>query len=506
MGLRSHGSCSALDAHESKMSIAKKKIDDKIREFKETQGLPQDMKLDSRARAMALAMVRYEKLQGMTLSKNQELIFHRIYFCELKRDYIPRGRYGIESVKYYMKDFTLRSDCDVDTLCFALERCNTATSISLDGIILGSFSPIGTRKIAETVARQKSLKSLSWRRANINDECVTSIARAFSKCVSLETLNLEYNEIGSSGAKELAVMLKASRSIKQIDLSCNEIGDSGTHDLAAALIHNKNITMLDIACNKIGDSGAQDLAAALIQNKIISALHLSGNNFGESGLQCIVDALLHNHHCNVSLGWLGYGCALKYMKEHYHEDDKRFSELDYAAEYLSQLNEHEECVEIIAFKKAMVVKKSKTPETDFQAWWFPVFHDVERYIVVQLWETVFRQVDGDMMRQVICKRKEIDLSSDGKIEVDPDDTGFALKNQIKQRDEYGATLKKVKTEKVATEDALTEAKEDIEDANELIQQQSLFTDKWQGKFDDLAKLAEEAGVDLQKINEIRYRS
>ena len=68
-----------------------------------------------------------------------------------------------------------------------------------------------------------------------------------------------------------------------------------------------------------------------------------------------------------------------------------------------------------------------------------------------------------------------------------------------------ATLKKVKTEKVATEDALAEAKEDIEDEGTLVQQQLLFSDKWQGKFDHLAKLAEKAGVDPQKINEIRHR-
>lgn len=60
-------------------------------------------------------------------------------------------------------------------------------------------------------------------------------------------------------------------------------------------------------------------------------------------------------------------------------------------------------------------------------------------------------------------------------------------------------MKKVKTEKVATEDALAEAKEDIQDERTLVQQQSSFTDNWQGKFGDLAKLAEKAGVDPQKI-------
>jgi len=76
----------------------------------------------------------------------------------------------------------------------------------------------------------------------------------------------------------------------------------------------------------------------------------------------------------------------------------------------------------------------------------------------------------------------------------------AINPEIK-RNEYDRKLKKVKTEKIAAEEALFEAKEDIEDVNELVQQQAVFTDKWQGKFDDVAKLAQEAGVD---INTIRY--
>ena len=97
-----------------------------------------------------------------------------------------------------------------------------------------------------------------------------------------------------------------------------------------------------------------------------------------------------------------------------------------------------------------------------------------------------------------------DSASDKPIE--PDGTGVALQNQVKQRDEYGAALKKVKIEKEAAEDALAEAKGDVEDGHELAQQQSLFIDKWQTNFDDLAKRAEEKGVDPKEINEIRYRS
>ena len=70
----------------------------------------------------------------------------------------------------------------------------------------------------------------------------------------------------------------------------------------------------------------------------------------------------------------------------------------------------------------------------------------------------------------------VDLTEDSASDkpIEPDGTGVALQNQVKQRDEYGAALKKVKIEKEATEDALAEAKGDVEDGHELAQQQSLI--------------------------------
>ena len=56
--------------------------------------------------------------------------------------------------------------------------------------------------------------------------------------------------------------------------------------------------------------------------------------------------------------------------------------------------------------------------------------------------------------------------------------------------------------------ALKEAKQELEDANELVKQQTLRTDIWQGRFDEVAELALmalKAGIDSETINEIRYR-
>ena len=68
------------------------------------------------------------------------------------------------------------------------------------------------------------------------------------------------------------------------------------------------------------------------------------------------------------------------------------------------------------------------------------------------------------------------------------------------------TLVKVKKEKFQAESQLANALEDLEDTQETLGQQVVFTDSWQGRFDELAILAEAAGVDKVQVYNIRNRS
>ena len=96
------------------------------------------------------------------------------------------------------------------------------------------------------------------------------------------------------------------------------------------------------------------------------------------------------------------------------------------------------------------------------------------------------------------QRTTIDLTQDNAGPVEPDETDNALRNMAKQAEKYSTKLTAVKKE-------VEDTKEDLEDANELVQQQTLTVDVWQSRFDELSKLALEQGLDVQKINEIRNR-
>ena len=73
-------------------------------------------------------------------------------------------------------------------------------------------------------------------------------------------------------------------------------------------------------------------------------------------------------------------------------------------------------------------------------------------------------------------------------------------------EEKGKRLVQVKQEMVETQENLKDAREDLDIANDTVTQQAVFTDAWQNKFEELAKLAEAGRVDGAKISEIRNRS
>lgn len=302
---------------------------------------------------------------------------------------------------------TLESDNDVDVLCYALDRCRTVKILSLDGVKITSIGTANIERIANAVAKHKSLKTLSWREAGFKK--VAPISKIFSKHCSLESLNLSRNNVG--------------------------------------------------------DSGSEDLPNMLVNNSSMKELHLNDNAIGEYGVKSLIEALLHNHVCRIKIVSEDLdGMELDYKKKL----NKNFSNYEFAVECLSQINKiqgydqlkGDKSVERAAFAKVMLILKAKEPENAFEACLSSVFDGIEEELVTQLLTTCFKKVDAVVLQQVLSKRNAIDLSGDDDVKVGPDGTGIALQNQIRQRDEYGATLKKVKIENEATEDALAEAKED----------------------------------------------
>ena len=85
-------------------------------------------------------------------------------------------------------------------------------------------------------------------------------------------------------------------------------------------------------------------------------------------------------------------------------------------------------------------------------------------------------------------------------------TEDTTKSALAFQHEQNQKMVKVKEEKVAVEAALEDVKEDLEDNQEDMGRQVLFTDFLQSKIDELAALAEAGGVDRALVAEIKGRS
>ena len=115
---------------------------------------------------------------------------------------------------------------------------------------------------------------------------------------------------------------------------------------------------------------------------------------------------------------------------------------------------------------------------------------------------LLNEVPADILLEVVRKRNLIDMTSNEDAAHQPDGSGRGLQSLIRQNQR----LAKVKTEKATAEESLAEAKDDAEDAQELAQQQTLAVDILHGRIDDIAKIAEDHGVDPHQINSVRHRS
>jgi len=85
-------------------------------------------------------------------------------------------------------------------------------------------------------------------------------------------------------------------------------------------------------------------------------------------------------------------------------------------------------------------------------------------------------------------------------------TEDTTKSALAIQHEQNMKMVKVKEEKVAVETALEDVREDLEDNQEDMGRQVLFTDFLQSKIDELAALAEAGGADRARVAEIKGRS
>ena len=105
----------------------------------------------------------------------------------------------------------------------------------------------------------------------------------------------------------------------------------------------------------------------------------------------------------------------------------------------------------------------------------------------------------------------MDLISDGRVDCTNESTDPPSKRPRMEHEEvhtksFLQSIVRVKEERQAAVTALADVRDDLDIEKDTVTQQEIFLTAWMNKFDELADIARNAGVDGAVMKSIRYRS
>lgn len=172
-----------------------------------------------------------------------------------------------------------------------LIRSDAVKKLDLEFNDLGAS---GASDFARALRSNRLLVSLDLRSNKVGDEGASELADALASHGALHTLDLAKNGIGVSGAERLAHMLRSARTLTHLNLDDNSVGDDGATALAKALGSNATLELLDLSDNGLGAAGVSELAAMLRTNAKLKTLRLRANQSGREGVHALAEALCDN--------------------------------------------------------------------------------------------------------------------------------------------------------------------------------------------------------------------
>jgi Ran GTPase-activating protein (RanGAP) involved in mRNA processing and transport len=121
----------------------------------------------------------------------------------------------------------------------------------------------------------------------------------------IQSLQLQWNLLGSEGAAALVPGLSMTKFLRFVDLTGNELEEEGAIALAAGIKENNSIQSLVIPENQIGNEGITVIAHALKHNTTLQTLDVSNNNIFEEGCTFLGGVLENENKTLVELRLTG---------------------------------------------------------------------------------------------------------------------------------------------------------------------------------------------------------
>lgn len=176
-------------------------------------------------------------------------------------------------------------------------------TLEIDRPLLTTTQEEGIDHLSRIILQSPSLVRISVRQSKINDFGARLLAESLSRNRSLRSLNLERNRIGVAGAEALAsyLIMAKNQGLEELFLSYNEIGNAGCIALSEALQKNSALRELTLKSNKI-DEALSDLGRAMERNSSLVKLSIFGNNFDQFSGEIFLSLIEHRfRHLEVQI-------------------------------------------------------------------------------------------------------------------------------------------------------------------------------------------------------------
>ena len=131
-----------------------------------------------------------------------------------------------------------------------------------------------------------------WLRGNkLNTAGALCILCSLRHLVTLQVLDLSYNNIGSQSAYGIAAVIDNNPLMNQLWLDGNDLHSTGTITICNTLKKIRTLSILSLCNNGITDDAADELSAVITQNVLLEDLLLSNNQLHSTGITIIAESL-----------------------------------------------------------------------------------------------------------------------------------------------------------------------------------------------------------------------
>lgn len=179
-------------------------------------------------------------------------------------------------------------------LAAGMEENRALTQIDLSSNNLGYEGA----RVLSSVLESTELQHVFLQRNGLTDKGGLQFASHMQRTVdnsseTIETLNLECNELGDGFAAVMARVIASTTKLRRLKLGGNDL-TGGIKAIADALADNKCLVELSLSDCHIVEADGAAFGAALAANKTLKVLDLSKNRLGNEGVAPIGDALRKN--------------------------------------------------------------------------------------------------------------------------------------------------------------------------------------------------------------------